>query len=242
MNQSVRMLAVTATAVGLVACTAQLSGQGRPAATFPSAPPPASTFAAPTPGTPTSSPPTSASPASPASPTSPAPNPSAGVIGCPHIVDPEAQLAYDCITTGMTPSGGSPLWTVELDKEVDTNWQLDQRSAAVNPTVGQSVHDAVGLLTNLLVQTEYGTDPASSTVSTTSTTVDGAAAWLTQTLITIDPAFAAQNQLRVKTERLWVLVIQIDADHRSAFTVSVPDVVQELWPTVPAVIRTVHVR
>ena len=142
----------------------------------------------------------------------------------------------------MTASFGASIWTVEVTKQVDTNWVLDESSAPISPSAGGDVSAASTLLTDLLVQTDYGDNPTATTESSTDTTIGaGVPAHLVQTLITLDPTYAATAGLKVRKERLWVLVAQLDATHRSAFMISVPDVVGQLWPSVPALIKGIKV-
>jgi hypothetical protein len=142
----------------------------------------------------------------------------------------------------MTASFGATIWTVEVHKEVDKNWLLDEASGPINASAGGALDTAATLLTDLLVDSNYGDNPTATRESSRDVTISGnVPGHLVQTLITLSPAYVAAQGLKVKTERLWVLVVQPDSNHRSAFMISVPDVVRQLWPSVPAVISQIKV-
>jgi hypothetical protein len=168
--------------------------------------------------------------------------PSAVVPTCPHVIDTNARLSYDCITPGMSASFGATIWTVEVTKGVDKNWVLDEASGPINASAGGALSTAADLLTDLLVDSNYGDNPSAKTEASRDLTVSGnVSAHLVQTLITLSPAYVAAQGLKVKSERLWVLVVQPDFSHRSAFMISVPDVVSQLWPSVPGLINRIKV-
>ncbi len=160
------------------------------------------------------------------------------------MVDVVARLAYDCIVDAMTVSTTAAAgWSVSVTKSVDVDWVLAEQSVPLDPSVdAATLPSVVDAVTQDLLVGDYGDNPRAVVVSSAPTTVDGHASQLQQTLITLDPSYAAANHLKVKTERLWVLVVQVDAAHRSVLTISVPDAVQTLWPLVPALLTTVHVR
>jgi hypothetical protein len=219
----------------LAGCTQIVSGHG--AAANGSGSPPNSDFPSSSPGpTPTTTAPTAPSTPTPTS----APPSSASHLACPHVVDGTARLAYDCITTGMT-QGRNAMWPVDFELLVDTGWTLDEGSGGisrggVNPAVAAKV------LTQEMLQVDYGTPaPASKTVHDADLNVGSATGHVVQTLITLNPTFRARQHLRVKQEQLWLVVVPAGGGQFSAWYVSVPDLQKQLWPTVPALLKTLRV-
>jgi hypothetical protein len=176
-------------------------------------------------------------------PTSSAPRtstpPPAPQLACPHVVDPAARLAYDCISTGMTP-GRNSMWPVDVGREVDTHWSMDEGSGQVRG-IGPAAAQAK-LLTQQMLEQFYGDpQPTSKTVHDADITVGSARGHLVQTLITVNPTYRSQQHLRVKQEQLWLVVVPIGGSRLSAWYVSVPDLQKQLWPTVPNLLKTLHV-
>lgn len=217
----------------LAGCTQTVSGHaaaaggsGSPPRTdFPSSGPTTTTPHTPTP-THTQAPPQ----------TSPPP---ASHLACPHVVDPSARLGYDCVSTGMT-QGRNGMWPVDFARVVDTGWTMDEGSGLVSR--GGTPAATAKLLTQEMLQLSYGEPvPTSKTVHDEEISVGSAQGHLVQTLITINPTFRSQRHLRVKQEQLWLVVVPVSAGQQSAWYVSVPDLEKQLWPTVPALLKTLRV-
>lgn len=179
-------------------------------------------------------------------PGSPTPTPTqtsrapAAHLACPHVVDPTARLAYDCIGPGMTPDQNS-IWPVDFGRVVDTHWTMDEGSGTLIRAGGNAAV-AAKLLTQEMLQVDYGNPaPTSKTVHDADVAVGSARGHLVQTLITINPTFRSQQHLRVKQEQLWLVVVPVGAGQFSAWYVSVPDVQKQLWPTVSALLKTLRV-
>lgn len=217
----------------LAGCTQTVSGHAAPNG---SGSPSNSDFPSSSPGpTPTTTAPNA--PSTPPPSAAPAPG---SHLACPHVVDGAAHLAYDCATTGMTP-GRNSMWPVDFGRVVDTGWTLDEGSGGisrggVNPAVAAKV------LTQEMLQVDYGTPaPTSKTVRDADLNVGSATGHLVQTLITLNPTFRARQHLRVKQEQLWLVVVPAGGGQFSAWYVSIPDLQKQLWPTVPALLKTLRV-
>lgn len=216
----------------LAGCTETVSGhaagQSAPGSDFPSSG---------SGSNPTTTAPRSATPTPTSTQTS---RPPVAHLACPHVVDPTARLAYDCIGPGMTP-GRNSIWPVDFGRVVDTHWTMDEGSGPLIRAGGNAAV-AAKLLTQEMLQFDYG-DPAptSKTVHDADVAVGSARGHLIQTLITINPAFRSQRHLRVKQEQLWLVVVPVGAGQFSAWYVSVPDVQKQLWPTAAALLKTLRV-
>lgn len=233
----IRTLLVAGTAAAglvLAGCAETVSGHGAASgllspsgSDFPSSSP--ATSAPPTPTTRPSPTPT---------PKPPAPAP-ASHLACPHVVDGAARLGYDCISAGMA-RGASSMWPLAFQKEVDTGWSMDEGSGSDRGAGSPAVEAKA--LTQQMVGLSYGTPgPTSKTVKDTAIAIGKAQGHLIQTLITVNPTFRAQRKLRVKQEQLWLIVVPVAAGQLSAWYVSVPDLEKQLWPKVPALIKTLRV-
>jgi hypothetical protein len=222
---------VAAVLVAAVACTTQVDGRGARAGLVNPSP------SASRPDFPS---PSSSAPSTPSGSASPSPSRTAVVTGCPHAVDPRAGLRYTCISAGLQPDG-SPVWTLELSKQVDRDWYLSEGSGVLPAGQTASLRTFSERISAGLVSTDYGTDPTSTVDSGGSLTIDGHAAWVVQTTITLNPTFVASTKLKVKRERLWVAVINAETGRDAVWFVTIPDLLANLWPTVPAVINSIQV-
>lgn len=168
----------------------------------------------------------------------------APTIACPHVVFPTAKLSFDCITTGMSPALADPVWPLAETRTVDaaSNWVLEEGAGHWGSTNGRSL-DAIAkdVRGRMISAGGYGDNPKLTTVADKATTVDGAKAQLLQTTVTIDPTWARHQKVPVKQEKLWILAIEVGNDDVSLWFVTLPDLVRELWPKVPATIATVEV-
>jgi hypothetical protein len=132
------------------------------------------------------------------------------------------------------------MWPVDFARVVETGWTMDEGSGRVS-SGGTPAATAKGL-TQEMLQLSYGAPaPTSKTVHDDDISVGSARGHLVQTLITINPAFRSQQHLRVKQEQLWLVVVPVGAGQQAAWYVSVPDLEKQLWPSVPALIKTLRV-
>lgn len=239
-----RLVACLATVSLLLAgCTQTVSGRalssgpttGGPTKDFPSS-------AGPTSGGPTGTGPQPST--SGGAPTSPSPTespPPAPHLACPHVVDAASRLAYDCVTSGMSREGGS-MWPVKFQKEVDVQWTMDEGSGLIPASSGQALAGLANARARAMIAGFYG-DPAptSKKEKDVDLRVGAAKGHLVQTLITLNPGFRSGRHLKVKQERLWIVVVQVSSSQVSGWYISVPDVRRKIWPSVPNLIKTLEV-
>jgi len=166
--------------------------------------------------------------------------PPAAHLACPHVVDPAAGLAYDCIVAGMARTSNST-WPLKFEKEVDVQWTMDEGSGSAGAAGGQDVAEVATRLTGEMEQSNYGPTPGIKKEQDTDTTVDGKKAHLVQTLMTIDPTYRKSRHLKVTQERLWILTVQRSPDQIAAWYISVPSVQKALWPKVASLIKSIKV-
>ncbi len=228
MNPMRGVVAVAAAVLVLTGCSQTVSGKGSPGgpgspgAGQPSGPSSPGQSGAPAPESPTSS--------------SPAP-PAAAHLACPHVVDPVAGLAYDCVVGAMT-RGSNAMWPVKFEKAVDVQWTMDEGSGSV---AGQSPAAVANGLSTTMARADYGPSPGVRKEADRDTTIDGKKAHLVLTVMTINPAYRKQRHLRVTQERLWMVAVQSGPNRVSAWYVSVPSVQKALWPRVPTLIKAIKV-
>ena len=154
------------------------AGPGSPGAGQPSGPSSPGQSGAPAPESPTSS--------------SPAP-PAAAHLACPHVVDPVAGLAYNCVVGAMT-RGSNAMWPVKFEKAVDVQWTMDEGSGS---DAGQSPAAVANGLSTTMARADYGPSPGVRKEADRDTTIDGKKAHLVLTVMTINPAYRKQRHLRV---------------------------------------------
>src|SRR5215813_5520922 len=80
---------------------------------------------------------------------------SASHLSCPHVVDLKAHLAYNCVTDAMTQSS-SPVWAFKLERPVDVNWTMDEGSADVTGSKGETPAAAAKRMTKRMLDVLYG--------------------------------------------------------------------------------------
>ena len=224
--------ALIVAALLLAGCAETVSGHGGP---------PGPTGSSDSPGT-------SAPPSGSGTPSSPAPSSgessSATLPGahlaCPHVVDATAHLAYDCVTRAMDKDSDT-IWPLKFTKQVDLDWTMDEGSSHVDVTGNGNVTVLANGFASAMGAQEYGPNAGVKKVSDADITVAGRKAHLVEVLMTLDPDYRAQRHLKIKQERLWVVVVHIGADQFSAWYVSVPDVRKALWPQVPELIKRIKV-
>lgn len=159
-------------------------------------------------------------------------------LACPRVVDVTARLAYNCVSNAMTPSISSE-WPFKVERPVDTHWTMDEGSG---PVVGSRPAAAAENMVARMVGVSYGTPrPKTKTVQNVDVTVGSVRGHLIQTLITLDPGYVKAQHLRVKQERLWIVIVPVAAGKLSGWYVSIPDVVKSLWPLVPNLIKGLQI-
>jgi hypothetical protein len=226
------LLAGCADVVNGTGATAGSAGPTSPSSGFPSAPS-------------SPSPSSGASGLSPGSSTVPTPGPTASApTPCPHVRFPAAKLSFDCITTGLTADFKGQVWPLSEVRTVEpkTGWVLEEGAGHWGAEGNQSLASIAQSVRQRMVDDgDYGTSPTASTVANRNTTVDGAAARLLQSTMTINPTWARQRGTKVEQEKLWIVAIRVGADDVSLWYTSLPDLAKSLWANVPAVIATIKV-
>jgi hypothetical protein len=225
--------ALIVAALLLAGCTETVSGHGGP----PGASDPS--------GTSTSEPPSGSG-----TPSSPAPSsgesssgaPSGAHLACPRVVDSSAHLAYDCITRVMTKDSDT-IWPLKFIRQVDVDWTLDEGSThvAVTGTANGNVTVLANGFASAMGAQEYGPNAGVTKVRDADVKVAGRTAHLVESVIKLDPDYRAKRHLKVKLERLWVVVLRIGPDQFSAWYVSIPDVRKALWSRVPDLMKRIKV-
>jgi len=160
--------------------------------------------------------------------------------GCPHVVYADAGMSFDCVTGGMT-QGDDGFWPVTLVKTVEpsTGWSVDEGAGDWGDPGGQTLSEIASYIRDQMTSQYYGDAPTVTTVADEAATVNGVKAHLLQSTITINADWASQQGTQVKQERLWIVVLQAGTGDVVAWYVSVPDLVSNLWPKVPALIKTI---
>ena len=223
MRATVALVLALVAALAIAGCSQTVSGHGSPGGSAgpqgPSGP---------------SSPPASSSGAPESTP------PPAAHLACPHVVDPAAGLAYDCVVAGMDRTSNA-LWPLKFEKEVDVQWTMDEGSGSAGTAGGQDVAEVATRLATEMERSNYGPTPRIKKEHDTGTTVDGKKAHLFQALMTIDPTYRKSRHLKVTQEQLWIVTVQRSAGQIAAWYISVPSVQKALWPKVADLIKSIKV-
>ena len=176
---------------------------------------------------------------------SPAGSTAAGAVTpCPHVRYPYANLAYDCITTGMTQVTTDKIWPLEQIKTVEpaTHWVFEEGAGHWGPTKGQSLGAiARQIRAQMIAGGSYLAAPKVTTDSDKDVAINGATAHVLQSTMTLDPAAAKKAGTKVRAEKLWIVTVSVGSDNVSAWHTSIPDLVKSYWPKVPALIDTIRV-
>lgn len=164
-------------------------------------------------------------------------------LACPRVVDPLARLAYDCVNASMTPST-STVWPFKVQRPVDVHWTMDEGSGDLTAfAAGRSPAAAAKAVVSRMINGRlYGTpQPTTKTVQDVNVTVGKARGHLVQTLFTLNPGYVKAQHLRVRQERLWVLVVPVEPGRVSGWYTSIPDVARAAWPKVPSIIKGLQI-
>jgi hypothetical protein len=163
---------------------------------------------------------------------------------CPHVTYAAAKLAFDCFGSDFQASTNVGIWPLRESKTVEASsqWVVEEGAGHWGAADGRSLADiAQNVRTQMVNEGGYGANPTVSTLADNDTRVDGAAAHLLHTRITIDPSWAQANKTAVKQEQLWILAIKVGSDDVSLWYASIPDLVSDLWAKVPSIIKTIKV-
>lgn len=191
-------------------------------------------------GLPATAPTVPAAPGSPGAPNSP--NQPAPAVHCPQVADRQSGLTYRCAAAGMAQASDI-LWTVNLTKQVEPGWLLGEGSTAINAPAGARLDRVAELARSQMVELGYwGPSPAVRTLTGQAVTVAGVKAWVLASSFTIDSAYRAKQHLRVRTEHTWIVVLRASETRLALWYVTLPDDVQQLWRTVPDLIKSIRLR
>ena len=134
----------------------------------------------------------------------------------------------------------SSMWPVRFEKTVDVQWTMDEGSGPVDAP-GSDVTSVAKVLSTTMARSNYGPSPRATVQRDVDVSVSGKKAHVVETLMTIDPAYRKGRGLKVASERLWIVAVQVASDQITAWYVSVPDVQKALWPKVPDLIEQLKV-
>lgn len=183
--------------------------------------------------------PVPAGPSVPAAPPPGAPAPEPARVDCPSVSDPAAGLSFHCVTPGLK-TGSDPIWTLNLTKSVERDWVLAEGALELSVTPTVPLRQIVGVVRQeMVVLGGWGPSPGVRTLEDKATTVAGVPAQVLGTEFTIDADYRAQQKLTVRTERTWIVALRVDDTHVALWYVTLPDLVDKLWPTVPALIKSI---
>lgn len=168
----------------------------------------------------------------------------AAPTGCPRVVYPGARLTFRCITTGMRAFYDGDVWPVSerVTVERSTGWLLEEGGGHWGSADGVALVDiALTVRQQMIDDGSYGSQPSVRTTASRPTHVDGRPAYLVQTSFGINRHWARGAGTAVRQERLWLLAIEIAPNDVSLWYASLPDLAEQLWPKVPAVIASIRV-
>jgi hypothetical protein len=239
-----RRIAVAGLALGvlLTGCSSVVDGSGTLGrASAPSAGPSANLPSSA--GGPTLSGPV-ATPSAPISPPGSGSSAAGAITPCPHVEYPYANLSYDCITTGLARISGDKIWPLLQIKTVEpaTHWVLEEGAGRWGPAGGKTLGAiAQQVRTQMVDGGSYLTAPKVTTVSDKDVTINGVAAHVLQTTMTLNPAAAKKDGTKVREERLWIVTVSVGSGDVSVWHTSIPDLARSYWAAVPALIDTIRV-
>lgn len=163
---------------------------------------------------------------------------------CPHVVYPAAKLVFTCLTSGMRAEYTGPVWPVRETKvvETSTDWVLEEGAGHWGSNNGSTLAAIAADVRQQMISTGgYGDNPSVRTVASRKTTIDGTSAYLLQTTVTINPAWARTYRTKVSQERLWIVAIEVRSGDVSLWYASIPDLAKQLWPDIAHAIASIKV-
>jgi hypothetical protein len=188
-------------------------------------------------------------------------------VSCPLIRDEQSHLAYRCIDNYLTQGRSDTLLglRISMNHETEPGWVISEGSgnpASIVATPSESTilfHEApsatsgatpaastaevrteVRRRTELAVLQAYGDSPSAVVLNAHTRTFSGVTGFEMLTQITINPTFRAEQGLKAKTERLWVVGVPTQAGV-SIFMLSIPDARKDLWPKAEATVGTIQI-
>ncbi|MCW2594931.1 MAG: hypothetical protein JWP39_819 [Jatrophihabitans sp.] len=178
-----------------------------------------------------------------AAPPSASSGPTAGSdFTCPSIVYRFAHLTFNCITTGLQARTTDKVWPLKETKSVEPNWAMEMGAGHWGPAAGQSLASITQTVrTRMINDTAYGPSPKVETTGGANTTVAGVRAYVLKSTFTINPAYATKNHIKVKLEKSWIVAMQVGPNDISLWYTSLPDLVSNLWASVPTAMASIHV-
>lgn len=164
-------------------------------------------------------------------------------VSCPTIVDNQAGLSYPCIVNSMKQQQDqSGIWQTMVVQMVEANWAMNEGSRELFSTGAMPLTSIAATVMSAMKGAEFwGPDATAKVQASKNIKVDGVAAALLQTLMTVSPAYRKSQHLTVKTEMVWVVIVRSTAATAGAFFCSVPDDVKKYWPSIPGIIAKVKV-
>jgi hypothetical protein len=161
---------------------------------------------------------------------------------CPSIVYRFAHLTFNCITTGLQARTTDKVWPLKETKSVEPNWAMEMGAGHWGPAAGQSLASITQTVrTRMINDTAYGPSPKVETTGGANTTVAGVRAYVLKSTFTINPAYATKNHIKVKLEKSWIVAMQVGPNDISLWYTSLPDLVSNLWASVPTAMASIHV-
>ena len=113
------------------------------------------------------------------------------------------------------------------------------RAAVRGPVTGGATAQVTALLlASQQTGDNYGPGATSATQSGASIEGLGLSAFRIDLIVTLDPAYAQQRGLAMRTERLCIVVVETGAGAYSALMISVPDTRADLWAAYDSVVAS----
>lgn len=171
------------------------------------------------------------------------PSASAYSAVCPNIVDNEAKLGYTCVDNSLliNPSAAAAAgMTLALQVQTELTWVAMQGSGHAVSVSGANAQMVAQNAVQTMVRSDYGTSPTSAVQKQGEVKV-GRSGYRIDTLVTINPKYAAQENLQVKQELLSVTVVEVSQGTFSLLMITVPDTDKAWWSDYDAVVASLHV-
>lgn len=201
---------------------------------------------------PTDSTPTSSLPTFPSSDTStPVPTPTTSSSGsspspnfrCPQITYASARMTFNCLSNDMKVQTGGKVFSISMAQTVETSSQLEMEMGAMLYSGTRTSFPAISseIRLGMISQGYYGTNPTYDLDGVNYSTIDGYKAYTTADTITYNPTWARSAKTAAKTEKRWLVIIQLDTDRYTLWFASVPDLAKQYWPQVQAAINSIQI-
>lgn len=162
---------------------------------------------------------------------------------CPGITYSSARMTFDCLSDAMKVRTGGIVFSISMAQTVETSSGLIMEQGAMLYTGTDTTFPAIAadIRVDMTSKGMYGTSPKYELDDVEYSTIDGHKAYTVADTITYNPAWAKAKKSVVKTEKRWLVLVQLNDGRYTAWFASIPDIAKQYWARVPTAISSIKI-